>query len=71
MPRPTYRVRVRSRRRRVHLTAPFAEFGDANRWAIGYCRVGNCSAVVVASTGIESAAYRGDAEGRVWPVEVN
>lgn len=54
------------------MTAPFAYFGDANRWAMDYAR-GNyrpCRATVILDgEGTVLADYVGDGEGRVRCVD--
>src|SRR5690606_16144097 len=60
-----YRVRTdttRGGKRARSITQPFERFGDANRWAMGFCRTtaGKTTAVVVTADGQETAAYHGD-----------
>jgi len=66
MSRPIF-YRVRTRARRTNLTAMFSDFGDANRWAMGYCKGSprKASATVVGTDGIERVTYRTVGDGRV------
>lgn len=50
-----------------NLTAPFADFGDANAWAVAYAKGPKAAKVkVVSSDGVCVACYLGHGDGKVW-----
>ncbi len=62
----TYRITVQLPSRDLAPGAPFAHFGDANEWAMGYARgkCQPCKVKVLNSSGIVCACYLGDGNGR-------